>query len=152
MTVLGGSTIIFGYLVLAVVAIRVVWGFTGSAHARFVDFIRSPGETIAYARDVLAGREKRHLGHNPLGGWMIVALLGTVLATGVTGWLYTTDRFWGEEWLEDLHAALGTLILPLVALHVAGVVFTSWRQRENLVAAMIGGVKEVREEDAPSAQ
>lgn len=132
----------FGYLALAVVGLRLVWGYVGSPYARFSQFIHSPRQTLAYARAVIAGREERHLGHNPLGGWMILVLLGTILATCATGWLYTTDRFWGEEWLEDLHALLGQLILPLVALHVAGVIFTSWRQKENLVAAMLSGVKD----------
>lgn len=142
----------FGYAALAVVLVRLAWGFVGPPHARFASFVSSPRHTFTYMRDVIGAREKRHLGHNPLGGWMIIALIGTILATCFTGWLYTTDLFWGEEWLEDLHAALGTLILPLVALHVAGVIFTSWRQRENLIAAMINGVKEVRADDTASAK
>ncbi len=64
-----------------------------------------------------------------------------LLATGLSGWLFTTDRFWGAEWLETLHGALGQALLPLLLLHVAGVVFTSFRQRENLVAAMLDGRK-----------
>lgn len=52
-----------------------------------------------------------------------------------------TDRFWGLQWLEELHGALGHLLTPLFVLHVAGVVFTSIRQKENLAAAMVHGRK-----------
>ena len=130
-----------GYASLAVVAVRLPWGFLGTAAARFVSFVRPPGETLAYARRVLAGGEERHLGHNPLGGWMIVLLLGNVLLVGLSGWLFTTDRYWGVKWVEDLHEGLSDSLGALVALHLAGVIFTSFRQRENLVVAMLHGRK-----------
>ena len=130
-----------GYASLAVVAVRLPWGFLGSSWARFQQFVRPPGETLSYAKRVLAGSEERHLGHNPLGGWMIVMLLVNVLLVGLSGWLFTTDRYWGVEWVEDLHEGLSNSLAVLVALHVAGVIFTSWRQRENLVAAMLHGRK-----------
>jgi cytochrome b len=72
---------------------------------------------------------------------MVVALLADAVATGLTGWLFTTDRFWGVEWLEELHGALGEALLPLLFLHMAGAVFTSYRHRENLVASMLHGRK-----------
>ena len=70
-----------------------------------------------------------------------ILLLGCVAALSVTGILYTTDWLWGYEWLYRLHVALGWLILGLVAMHVLGVLFTSWQHRENLVRAMITGDK-----------
>jgi cytochrome b len=130
-----------GYATLALVALRVAWGLAGSRYARFSQFVRSPAATLRYAGEVLRRSEPRHLGHNPLGGWMIVALLATVAATGFTGWLYTTDAFWGVEWLADLHGRLTDLLLALAALHVLGVVLASRRHRENLVAAMLHGRK-----------
>lgn len=130
-----------GYAALALIAFRLAWGCTGPRYARFAQFMRSPAATLAYSRSVLAGSEPRHLGHNPLGAWMIVALLGATAAAGITGWLYTTDRFWGLEWMEDLHEASAIAVLALAAVHVAGVLFSSWRHRENLVAAMLHGRK-----------
>ena len=132
-----------GYLAWACAALRVIMGFAGPARWRFCNFVRGARATLAYARAVAAGTEVRHLGHNPLGGWMVVLLLADGLATGFTGWLYTTDRFWGLAWLEELHGALGHAFIPLVGLHVAGVVFTSVRHRENLVGAMVHGRKRV---------
>jgi cytochrome b len=130
-----------GYAALALVAVRVAWGFIGSRHARFAQFLRGPFHTLHYARQALAGSEPRHVGHNPLGAWMIVALLTVVAATGLTGWLFTTDAFWGDERVEDLHEALATTLLVLVPLHVAGVVVASLRHRENLAGAMVHGRK-----------
>lgn len=132
---------VLGYVMLAIVAVRLVWGFVGSEYARFKSFLRSPHETIAYARRVMAGTEVRELGHNPLGGWMILALLATAMVAGLTGWLMLTDAYWGVAWVEELHEISAILILILAALHVAGVVFTSRRHGESLVAAMLTGRK-----------
>ena len=72
---------------------------------------------------------------------MILALLAFVVLAGFSGWLYTTDRFWGVEWVEDLHEAISDALLLLIALHLGGVLLASWRHGENLVAAMIHGGK-----------
>ena len=130
-----------GYVALAIVACRTIWGCTGSRHARFADFMQSPGAVWRYARAVAAFDEPRWVGHNPLGGWMVAALLALIASVCVTGWLYTTDRFWGLAWLESMHVGGAWLLLGFIALHVAGVFFTSWRHRENLVAAMWTGRK-----------
>lgn len=132
-----------GYAALALALVRVAMGFAGRGMWRFAQFVRGVQATWAYARAVWRRREPRYVGHNPLGGWMVLALLADAVATGFTGWLYTTDRFWGMAWLEELHGALGHALLPLLVLHVAGVVFTSLRQRENLVASMLHGYKRV---------
>lgn len=130
-----------GYAALALVALRIAWGFVGTRYARFAQFVRGPAAVLRYAGRFLARSEPRHLGHNPLGGWMIVALVVNVVLAGASGWLYTTDSYWGVEWVANLHDALSTSLLVLIALHVAGVAITSVRHRENLVAAMLHGRK-----------
>ncbi len=130
-----------GYVALAAALVRVVLGFVGGGNWRFAQFVRTLPATWAYARQVMKKTEPRYLGHNPLGGWMVLALLADAVATGLTGWLYTTDRFFGYEWLETLHSVLGYALIPLLAVHLAGVVFTSIRHRENLVTAMLHGKK-----------
>ena len=137
-----------GYVLGGLIALRILWGVIGSPHARFSDFVRGPAATLGYLRDLLAGRETRYLGHNPAGGAMILALLAVTAATVVTGWLQTTDAFWGSSGMEELHESLATLILVLVAFHVAGVLLESLRHRENLVRAMIT-VRKRAPEDAP---
>ncbi|MGB7481849.1 MAG: cytochrome b/b6 domain-containing protein [Burkholderiaceae bacterium] len=130
-----------GYGVLGLVAFRLLWGVVGSRHARFASFVPSYRQLTGYLKDLVAGREAHYLGHNPAGAVMIVALLLALIGTGTTGWLMTTDAFWGSEVLEEVHEALANGTLLLVGLHVAGVIFSSLRQRENLVRAMFTGKK-----------
>ena len=130
-----------GYAALAVVFARIAWGWIGPPYARFSHFVRPPDATLRYAKMVMRHAEPRHLGHNPLGAYMIVLLMLMVALVSATGWLYTTDAYWGVEWVEKLHEVLSDALVALVMLHVAGVVFTSLRQRENLAAAMLHGRK-----------
>lgn len=130
-----------GYAAAGLVAFRLLWGLVGTRYARFGQFVERPSGVRAYLAAMLRGREARHLGHNPAGGAMIVALLAGLAGVSLTGWLYTTDAFWGVEWVEAAHETLANLLLALVGLHVAGVLFASLRHRENLVRAMVTGRK-----------
>ena len=130
-----------GYVVLALIAVRLIWGFVRSRHARFRDFVPRPQVLLAYLKSLRSGRPRRYLGHNPAGGAMILLLLTMLILTAGSGWLSTTDAFWGIGWVETLHAAAANLTVVLVFAHVAGVVFSSLAHRENLVLAMITGRK-----------
>ena len=130
-----------GYAAGALIGLRLFWGVLGTRYARFTQFIRSPGTVAAYLRDIVTGREARYLGHNPAGGLMILALIVSVAAVAVTGWMQTTDAYWGVDWVEELHEALANVMLGLVGLHVLGVLVASLRHRENLVRAMVTGRK-----------
>lgn len=132
-----------GYALLALIGMRIVWGFIGPRHARFSDFVRSPSEVVAHLRDLLRFRARRYLGHNPAGGAMVIALLLALLGTGATGFLMTTDAFWGVKWIEEVHEGLAYATLGLVVLHVLGVLAASLEQRENLIEAMLSGRKRV---------
>jgi cytochrome b len=132
---------ILGYIALGLVIARIIWGFIGSKYARFAEFVPSPWELFGYLRDVVARREPRYIGHNPAGAIMILALLAGVLATGLTGWLMTTEALLGVEWIEELHEGFATATLMLAGLHVAGAIYASVRHGENLVLAMITGWK-----------
>lgn len=130
-----------GYAIGILLALRIVWGFVGPTHARFTNFIRSPREVLSYMRDVALFRAPRYLGHNPAGGAMIVALVTTLIATCVTGYMMTTDAYWGAKWVEEVHELLANATVGLVVLHVLGVVVTSFAHHENLVQAMVTGRK-----------
>jgi cytochrome b len=130
-----------GYVALAVVGVRLVWGVVGPRYARFADFVPGPRAFLAFLGEMARGREERHLGHNPAGAAMIVVLLVTITLVGITGWMMGLDRFWGADWLETLHEVVGNLLIGLVALHVGGVIWTSMRHGENLVIAMMTGRK-----------
>jgi len=130
-----------GYVVLALLAIRLVWGVIGTRYARFADFVRSPGTVTRYLIDILGGHPRRYLGHNPAGGAMVLALIGMCALAAGSGWLMTTDAFWGTKWVEALHEISANATLAFIALHVLGVLLTSWQHKENLVGAMITGRK-----------
>lgn len=130
-----------GYAVLVLVLVRVIWGFVGSRSARFADFVASPASVLAYLRQLRRGRAPRYLGHNPAGGAMIVVLLTTLMVVCGSGWMSETDRWFGVAWVEQLHSISTSLLLLLIALHVAGVVASSVLHKENLIRAMITGRK-----------
>ncbi len=130
-----------GYAAGALVLVRLVWGFVGTPYARFAHFVRSPGTVLDYLGAILRRAERRYLGHNPAGGAMIVALLLATAATAFTGWLLTTDAYWGVKWMQHVHNVLAHGLLLLVGLHVVGVLLACYRHRENLIAAMVRGTK-----------
>ena len=130
-----------GYTIAALLALRIVWGFIGPAHARFANFVRPPREVLAYLRDVALLRAPRYLGHNPAGGAMIVALLIMLAGTATTGYMLTTHAYWGSKFVEEVHEAFANLTVGLVVLHVLGVLVASFEHGENLVKAMITGRK-----------
>ena len=82
---LTGVHTIAGYVVAAAVLVRLVWGLAGTRHARFSDFIYRPSRVLGYLRDLLMLRPPRYLGHNPAGGFMVVLLLLSLLATTGSG-------------------------------------------------------------------
>ena len=134
-----------GYVAGALVAARIAWGFVGPPYARFSRFVRAPGAVLAYLEAIAKRSEKRFIGHNPAGGAMIVVLLAAMAAAVATGWLLTTDAFWGSTAAQHVHSIVAHGVLLLVFLHLAGVALSSVRHRENLVRAMVVGVKRAAE-------
>lgn len=141
-----------GYAALAFAALRIALGLFGPVVTRFASFVRGWTKTLAYARAVLAHAEPRHLNHNPLGAWMVVALLAVSSLAALSGWLYTTDHFWGDDHVILLHACLAWPIVGLVCLHLGGVVHASLRHRENLAASMLNGRKRAETSSGASDQ
>lgn len=163
-----GLHVWIGYSVVAIVLFRVAWGFVGSEHARFGDFVRSPSNVVAYLRDLSRGRAKHYIGHNPAGGIMILLLIGCLIGLAFSGMvLYALEESAGplaglvyeagegasgalwaadEHFWEEAHEVLVNVMLGLVILHVLGVVVSSRLHRENLVRAMITGRKPGRED------
>jgi cytochrome b len=143
-----------GYLLAAVVLFRLLWGFIGTRHARFGDFLYSPARILAYLRSLLGRRPEHYRGHNPAGGVMILLLLLSLALTAGSGMaLYAVEEHAGplaslmtasesaEEFWEELHELFGNLALVLVIVHVAGALVSSYLHRENLVKAMVTGRK-----------
>lgn len=164
----GGSGwhIWIGYGVVALLALRLLWGFLGTEEARFTSFPLSIRAARAHVSDLLAGRHRHYPSHNPLGSFMVYALwamlivvtatgigmagspLGTIPSTGSVSYLSQHEaREWDEEnesgekseLLEELHEMAANLLLLLAALHVAGVALESSLSGRNLIKPMIGG-------------
>lgn len=136
-----GLHLLAGYSIAGLLLLRVISGFIGSPHVRFSDFVRSPGEVLAYIKLIREGRSPRYLGHNPAGGAMVIALLAMIGAICVTGHLMTTTAWWGSETMEDAHALLVNLTLGLIGLHLLGNFASSLLHHENLTMSMITGLK-----------
>ncbi|MEZ5845950.1 MAG: cytochrome b/b6 domain-containing protein [Geminicoccaceae bacterium] len=132
-----------GWMVVSLVLFRIVWGLSGSKHARFSDFPPSVSRALGQLREIARGEKRIHTGHTPLGAWMIYNLLLTMLVIGASGYLMTTDMFWGVEWPEEVHEAAVTWAEISVVLHIVAVVLESWRTRVNLPRAMLTGYKEL---------
>lgn len=128
-----------GGTLVGVILFRLLWGVAGTRHARFAGFVRGPGSVLGYLKGLLVGQPAHTAGHNPAGGWAIVALLALGLLAGASGWL--TYEEIGGEMFEELHEALTAAMLGVVVLHVAGVIVASLAHRENLVRAMLTGRK-----------
>ncbi|MFN4149025.1 MAG: cytochrome b/b6 domain-containing protein [Rhodocyclaceae bacterium] len=135
-----------GGTMVGVILFRLLWGFIGTRHARFATFVRGPQAVLDYVFGLLRGAEPTYAGHNAAGGWAIIALLTLGLLTGASGWIVYQDI--GGEWLEEAHEALANGMLAIVAVHVAGVIVSSFAHHENLVRAMITGIKRGRPEEA----
>lgn len=135
-----------GGIVLAVAAFRLLWGIVGSRHARFASFVRGPRAVLDYLASLLRLQPAHHAGHNPAGGWAIVALLSLGILTGISGWAHYNEI--GGHWLEEVHEGLATAMLTVVVVHLAGVFSGSLLHGENLVRAMLTGRKSGSPEEA----
>lgn len=143
-----------GYAIAGLVGFRLLWGVAGPHHARFSNFVRSPAAALGHLRDLVTGRATRHVGHNPAGGAMVVALLVALTLTAVAGMTLYGAKGHGplagivpafdkstRHLIKEVHEFLANGTLVLVGLHVAGVIASSIAHRENLVRAMFTGRK-----------
>lgn len=153
-----------GYAVAGLVVLRVVWGFVGTAHARFTDFVFPAGTVLSHIFDELRLRARRYIGHSPAGGAMVIALLAVLAITTASGMVLLavhegkgplsgliaaappgTSTEGGEpaivEQWEEAHEIFANVALALVILHIGGVALASFAHRENLVRAMFDGKK-----------
>jgi cytochrome b len=138
-----------GLTIVGLVTFRVVWGFIGSTHARFLSFLPTPSNILAYLKGRWQG-----VGHNPLGAFSVFALLGLLAVQASTG-LFTNDdiAFTGPlnglvdealaGRLTGLHRQLANVLLALLALHIVAIFFYVRFKKDNLVKPMVTGWKEV---------
>ena len=166
---LGDATLIWhrcnGLAILTLLIWRVLWGFAGSSTARLSSFVLSPALAWRYASELAKGRVGHYLGHNPLGTWMILAMLAALLIQATFGLFAVDDndltggplyRLVSEDantWATRWHGRVFDFaILPLVAIHVAANALYGALKKEPLVTAMVTGQKPAIDyEDAAAA-
>jgi cytochrome b len=151
-----------GYAVIALISFRILWGFFGTRHAKFMSFVRGPLVVLRYLSAEGRGRRIHYAGHNPLGAWMVLALLSALFLQAAFG-LFADDEIFNvgplsgfvskmlSLQLTSFHRKMFYWIAAAVALHIAAVVYHSLVKREALVRAMITGGKPhfmVRPEEA----
>lgn len=131
--------VVLGYTFAGLIAFRLLWGFAGSRYARFSSFVTGPWAIARYLRSLFSRSPEHHVGHNPAGGWAVLAMLALGVATALSG--FTTYNDFGGHFMEELHEAAAGAMLALVLVHIAAVALSSLLHRENLVLAMISGFK-----------
>ena len=141
-----------GYWTLGLLIFRILWGFLGPRHARFTNFVRSPSAIWLYFKGLLQKGSSPSIGHNPVGGLMVLVMLVLMTIQAVTG-LFTTDAvIWAGPYnpavsestaslLSTVHYWNFNFILAAVGLHVAAIVFYAFYKNQNLVVPMLHGHK-----------
>lgn len=149
-----------GFVLLALVLFRLLWGFFGSDTARFSRFIRSPLVTIRYLARLHRREPDTIAGHNPAGGWMVFLMLALLLGETLTG-VYINNDVADEgplteivppritDLITDLHAVIWDILLVAVILHLAAITFYAAVKGHNLVRAMLTGYKGLPDRVAP---
>lgn len=138
-----------GTLLLGFVVFRAVWGVIGSRYAQFGEFVHGSEKVKAYTLSLMQLRPPHSVGHNPLGGWMIMAMLGIILLAVLTGMMTSEDGYVGPlahfagGIFGEAHEGIGSFVMVLVGAHVLGVVVHGLITRENLPRAMVTGLKTI---------
>ncbi|MEK6662370.1 MAG: cytochrome b/b6 domain-containing protein [Pseudomonadota bacterium] len=131
--------LLLGYILLALIGFRLIWGVVGTRYARFSSFWFKPSAIVNYVRSMFQAKPQHYIGHNPAGSVAIFLLLGLGLLCGLSGLAITNEI--GGEWLEELHELSANAMLAVVIVHIVGVFMSSFLHRENLARAMIAGTK-----------
>ncbi|MEJ5358406.1 MAG: cytochrome b/b6 domain-containing protein [Desulfobacterales bacterium] len=141
-----------GEAILALVLFRVAWGFLGSTPSRFASFVCGPRAVLRYLRSLPGRMTPMYPGHNPLGGWSVLAMLTLLFVQALTGLFANDDIFvtgplyaWVSKAASDrltrIHLLNRWLLAATAAVHVAAIFFYLLYKRENLILPMITGRK-----------
>jgi cytochrome b len=129
-----------GYSAIACVTARLLWGLRrDSGHARLRALPFHPRDFVRFFRTLFNRSAPSFDGHNPIASSIYVLIWADIFALAVTGFMMGLDRYWGEEWLEELHANISTVLKVLIVIHLAGLVFDSLKYRRHSWLAMIRG-------------
>jgi cytochrome b len=147
--------VLAGYAIAGLTGFRLLWGLLGTRNARFSSFVKSPSVVMAYLREMRELRPSHYLGHNPVAAVMVILLLSCIVLVSFSGMVIiagdghgplagTLFASWSGDWISGIHEALANFTLLLIVAHVAGVIFSSLLEGENLAKAMVTGRKKLR--------
>jgi len=151
-----------GEAVIALVLFRLAWGVVGSSRSRFSDFVAAPATARRHFDEVRgllkpggdAGEHAPTIGHTPLGGYMILVMLGLLAVQATTG-LFSVDDVATEgplshlvsrhtaKLLTAIHHLNFDLIALCVVAHVSAALFYLLRKHENLIRPLLTGCKRI---------
>lgn len=142
----------FGYSAITLVIFRVLWGFFGSEHARFRNFVRGPGAVWRYLKTLGDKNSVEGTGHSAIGGWAVLVLLAATLAQAISGLFKTDDIEWfgplsekaSAELVEQMswfHSNFEGILLLIIGIHIVAALLYLLIKKQNLIAPMITGVK-----------
>jgi cytochrome b len=149
-----------GFVALALIIFRVLWGLIGPKHARFSQFVPSPKTLWSYLRKSKA--DKTTPGHNPLGAMMVILMILLISAQAISGLFINDDVFssgpyYGsisnelEKIMRFVHHNTFDFMIAAIGLHLAAVAYY-WRvKKQNLVLPMITGKKSAKQVKAIDA-
>ena len=161
---IGGNAMVwhfrFGYAVLTLLLFRLVWGVVGGHWSRWQQLRLSPRQMLKALRGASSPHEWP--GHNPLGSWSILLMLGWLLLQVSTG-LVSDDEIANAgpftAWVSGATVSAATawhkgpgklVLLLLVLLHVGAIVWYRLRKQQALLPAMLHGDKTLTQA-APSS-
>ncbi len=151
-----------GYVALGLMLFRVIWGFLGTTHSRFTQFLPKPNDIASYLSANSTRSTKCYPGHNPLGSLMVVLMIVLILSQAISGLFINDDVFssgpyYGElsntatEWMSFIHHNAFDFILAAIALHIGAIFYYRVVKKKALVKAMVTGKKaedDVTEDDS----
>jgi len=142
-----------GYALLVALLFRLLWGVLGGQTARFANFLASPGAALRHLKHLFRPESDRQVGHNPAGGWMVIALIGLMLGQSLTGLYVANDIADDGPLTERVPAAVATFIEDAhdillwraleaaIVLHLAAILAYAAFNGQNLVLPMLTGRK-----------
>ena len=144
-----------GYAVSLLIGFRLLWGLVGTRNARFTSFVRSRRAVMQHLKAMLTFKAPHYLGHNPAAAVMVILLLTSIALVAFSGMVLvacegqgplaaTIFSTWHGGWVEEFHEFFANFTLLLVFCHLAGVLFSSFLEGENLAKAMVTGRKKMR--------
>lgn len=122
-----------GYAAVALVVFQIFWSIS--------KFNLRPRDLLNFTKSLIHRRVIDYPGHNPGASYAYLLIWGHIFALGMTGWMMSWDRYWGEEWLENLHSGISTSLQILILIHLLGIAHDSMHFKRKTWMGMIDGRK-----------